>query len=384
MNRNKIIIISIVVIVLILLGSLLVYLFTGSEDKKEDSFWNRIFPTVGDKDALDGETTTLIDRAKDKKKPRLIQLTDVSVAGIKNVSNGRVRYIERGTGHLYEISGDGEDKIRISNTTIPKVFDVMWSRDGDMAILSYLENDISAKYFSAIFSGTSTEGVFLPELSIPWEYAPHKDRFLYTAKIDDNYSIIAADPDNSNQIEVYSTPFADFIVKWPTDNIISLATRPSHYANGYLYKIDLSGGVFDKIIGGIRGMQALWSPDGENILISDNNITSQIISNDGKFLNNGPNTLASKCVWSATTTQSIMYCGISENIPNGLYPDDWYKGKISFEDKIYKINANTGDINIIIDEWTFDIDEITIDENDEYLYFRDKKDGTLWGLKLGN
>jgi len=384
-NRKKIIII-VSAVILIILGLILIYfLFFRGGPAAEQGIIGRLFPAAEEKEQPGAETISGIGQKEEKIKKSLIQLTTVAVSGLKPVANSRVRYLEKATGHVYEISGDGEERIRISNTTIPKIFDVFWSADAGKAILGIFEDE-NIRYFSATFTGTSTRGVFLPSNINLGGYAPKKDRFLYSAAINGHYSLIAADPANLQQTKIYSTTFGDFLISWPAENAISLLTRPSGTTEGYLYKINPQTGVFSKIIGGLKGLEALWSPDGEKILISQTSgarITSHVISVQGKEISQGPKTSAAKCAWtSATTTASIIYCGVPAFFPAGVYPDDWLKGKISFNDRLFKINTALPEAGEILTEQTFDIEKIAVDQENRYLYFTDKKDETLWGLKL--
>jgi hypothetical protein len=388
MNRKKIIIIVSSAISLIILGLILIYfLLFRSVPTAERGVIGRLFPAAEEKEQSSTETILGTGQKEEKIKKSLTQLTTAAVTGLKAISNGRVRYLEKATGHLYEIGGDGEERVRISNTTIPKISDAFWSADADKAILSIF-NDENIKYFSAVFTGTSTQGVFLPPEINLGGYAPRKDQFLYGAAINGRYSLITADPKNTKQTKIYSTPFGDFSISWPAENTISLLTRPSGTTEGYLYKINPQTGIFSKIIGGLRGLEALWSPDGEKILISqilpaNGEIISSLISAQGKEIGLGPKTMASKCAWAAaTTTTSVIYCGVPVYFPAGVYPDDWFKGKISFNDRLFKINTAFPEAGEILTEQTFDIEKIVVDPKGRYLYFTDKKDETLWGLKL--
>lgn len=385
MNRKKIIIIVSAIAATIILGIILAYfLYFRGVPAEERGTIGKLFPVVEEKEQPPVESVTGKEQEEKGIKRKLVQLTTVAVSGLKAVPNGRARYIEKATGHVYEINGDGEERVRISNTTIPKIFDVFWSADGDKAILSIFDNE-NIKYFSAVFTGTSTQGIFLPSDINVGGYAPQKDRFLYGAANNERYSLISANPDNTKQTKIYSTPFGDFSISWSAENTISLLTRPSGTTKGYLYKINPQTGIFSKVIGNLEGLEALWSPSGEKILISQTGgreIISRFISVQGKETGLGPKTLASKCAWAATTTSSAIYCGVPAYFPAGIYPDDWYKGKVSFSDRLLKINIAVPEIKENLTEQTFDIEKITADPKGYYLYFIDKNDETLWGLKL--
>ncbi len=83
----------------------------------------------------------------------------------------------------------------------------------------------------------------------------------------------------------------------------------------------------------------------------------------------------------------MTYCAVPTNIPNGVYPDAWYQGRVSFSDNIWKINVATGETNIISSlprESSQQIDamNLKLSDDDSYITFINKTDLTLWGLNL--
>ena len=95
----------------------------------------------------------------------------------------------------------------------------------------------------------------------------------------------------------------------------------------------------------------------------------------------GLKTLPEKCLFSAINTD-IIYCAIPRNIPKSDYPDDWYQGLFFFSDTLWQINLSSGAKKMILDEEDFDIINIFSDEKENYLFFQDKRNSTLWSFKL--
>ena len=98
------------------------------------------------------------------------------------------------------------------------------------------------------------------------------------------------------------------------------------------------------------------------------------------------NTLADKCVWS-TLRKNELYCAVPNNVPSAIYPDDWYKGKVSFVDKIWHMDTNTGEVHLIANLLTLsnkliDVTQLVLDPKENYLYFINKNDLTPWVLDL--
>jgi hypothetical protein len=98
------------------------------------------------------------------------------------------------------------------------------------------------------------------------------------------------------------------------------------------------------------------------------------------------NTLADKCVWG-NFYKEIVYCAVPSQPIAALYPDDWYKGNVSFTDKIWQINASTEEIHLvspIVDQSdrTIDAFNLGLDTRDDFLFFMNKKDLSLWSFDL--
>ncbi|MEK7647331.1 MAG: hypothetical protein AAB378_03130 [Patescibacteria group bacterium] len=382
-NRKNLIIIISAILLLIILGWVLIYYFyIRSVPAEQRGALGRLFPAPAERPTIPSEIPGQITPPETMEKVRLIHLTDVAIAGMKEMPFDRVRYIEKSTGHVYEIGGDGSNRVRISNTTIPKIWSAEWSPKGDKAVLGIFD-DSGIKYFSATFNGTSTEGVFLPNDINFGAYAPNTDKIVYTTILNSKTNLISVNASNTKQDKIYIAPPVDFLLTWPATNTISLLTRPSGAADGFLYKLDIKSKILEKITGNLKGLDVSWSNKGNMILTSFGGakMSSRVILSTGEFVAEGPATLASKCAWSHTK-EAAIYCAIPAAARIGFYPDDWFQGKIAFSDYIEAIDFASSTVKFIMGVSNFDIQKMIVGQNDKYLYFIDKNDGTLWGLSI--
>jgi hypothetical protein len=98
-------------------------------------------------------------------------------------------------------------------------------------------------------------------------------------------------------------------------------------------------------------------------------------------------TLADKCAWSPIST-STVYCAVPNTVPKATYPDDWYQGKISFSDSMWRVEVNTNSSQEIFNPVTtegqsdMDIVDISINNKADTLLFKNKKDQTLWSYDI--
>ena len=90
-------------------------------------------------------------------------------------------------------------------------------------------------------------------------------------------------------------------------------------------------------------------------------------------------TLAEKCVWSAKNT--YIYCTIPRTITNARYPDDWYQGRVNFEDSIWQIDTLTGANKLLVDtvqqKNSLDAINLNLDPEEKYIIFTNKTDSKL-------
>ncbi len=328
---------------------------------------------------------------------QLTQLTQKSVSGAIFISSTTtqqvVRYFEKATGHIYDIDLQKGESSRISNTTIPGIFEISWLKNGEQAVIRYTENnetgieDAVRSFIITSLSATSTHGIFLPSDTETIATSPQGDQVFYLIPYEGLNFGITATSDNKKQKQIISTPFGEFIASWPNSNIITLLTKPSADAQGYFYKLDPVKLYFDKILGGITGLTALLSPSGENVIYSytsGQGFKTNIYNvKDNKSSALALTTMPEKCVWSKIKKE-IIYCAVPASVPEGIYPDSWYQGLVSFSDRIWKVDVLNGSTEIISAENNQDFDFINLftSKNEDYIFFQNKKDGTLWSLKI--
>lgn len=331
----------------------------------------------------------------------LTQLTKVAVSGASFYGTTTAFYMEKSTGHVYKIGLDGTGMKRISNTTIPKTFEALWSPKGDKLAVRYFEDSPSGgmrlviKNFLADIGGliknnsASTTGEIsatsLPAIVAEITVSPSEDKIFYLNYDDDVASGIVSDFKNKNQRKIFEMPFGEFNVSWPIKNTIVLLTKPSSKAEGYLYFLNEKTGVLNRVISGIKGLTANVSPAGDKIIYSENNtggVETKIydIKNE-KSEEFGIITFPEKCAWGKKD-KKFVYCFSPEKILSGDYPDKWYQGVASFDDFVWSKNLVTGEILLLSRSFGADAVNPIVSEDDGYFIFTNKVDGTLWSLKL--
>jgi hypothetical protein len=328
--------------------------------------------------------------------PSLRKISSAPVAGaIVFNRNGEAvtRYIERGTGHLYEALGLAGSE-RISNTTIPKIYEAVWSNTGKDVLIRYIKDDSAIETFairvatSSSDTGSSLQGTFFPRSTASFALNPAGDKLFYVTTDDRGATGFISKLDGRGKTAIWTSPLKEWVVSWPVENTIALTTKPSALANGFLYFLNPTSGSVERVLGEVRGLTTLVSPDRSQVLYSESRDSSLALylfdlkTGASKSLPLG--TLAEKCVWA---TANSVYCASPKNLEEGDYPDVWYQGLVGFSDTIWKLDLSSGNArieNTLSDESGEEIDVLNpvMDRNGTTLLFMNKNDLSLWALSL--
>jgi len=394
-QKTLIIIISIAGVILIGIG---IFLLTrgGAEQGQTTEGPITLFPSSEDRPApLPSMGSELTDEAANGQLSQgLVQIINIPVSGaVFNKESEKIRYFDKATGHIYEITAQGQDKQQITITTIPKIFEVLWSKDATKAVLRYFEEENgtseSLKTFvmSSISTTTQTEGIFLPTKTLSAVVSPSEDKIFYLLENGEYSQGLTATFENKNQKQIFSSQFNEFLPNWPQKNVITLLTKPSYLNEGYLYKLNPTTGYLTKIVSRIKGLTALYSPLVDSVIYSQSDngsIATKFYNGETKKTSDlGVKTLPEKCVFSKMD-ESKIYCAVPRMFPSANYPDDWYQGSFFFSDAIWQIDTVNGSTKVLADYGDFDAVNLFMDQNEGYLFFQDKKDSTLWSLKIEN
>lgn len=396
MDKKKIMIIATVAILLIFVGFL--WFFSRQDPAAEGGFPLTGFPSGAPQDIGTGSISELSEEQKNYfEESSFVKLSQDAVSGAGALSSTTVRYIVKETGNIFDINIEEMNSERVSNTTIPKIFETIWPLGADKFVAKYMEdveqNQRLASVMRIFLASMATddedsqvlEGVFLPQGVSEVTVSPDGERAFYLLEAEDMYYGFISDFNNDDRQVIYMSSYGDFNVSWPSENSIVLLTKPSSEVDGFVYFLNPKTERKEKIIGGVKGMTASVSPDAKSMIYSQsggNLAGTKVLDIEEKSTTNfSIKTLPEKCVWSGME-EGVLYCGIPASIPRADYPDDWYKGKITFDDSIWKINISSGATELLLENSSADATNLLLTADDEYLVFINKKDNSLWSLKL--
>ncbi|MEI6420081.1 MAG: hypothetical protein WCO30_00465 [bacterium] len=409
MLKNKVLIV-IAIIILILLGILAYQVFTPPTATPISTSPGNNFPVarptsggVADNVPVTTATTSRpSDTEQELVAPEKRSLFKISkdptsgytVAG--NSSTTVVRFTDKMSGHSYETALDKVSLNKITITTVPKIYESIWSNNGGYVALRYLNGDtdlIRTFWGKVVNSGTTTinknlSGSFLPNDITQFATSPAGDKLFFLTNTTDGSLGFTAKNDLTARTQVFNSPAREWLVSWPNDNTLIFNTKPSYAIPGYVFSLNLKTKAFSKLFGEIDGLTTLYNKDTTKLIYSesiDNSLRTIASTKNGKIVLS-LKTLPEKCVWSKIN-DDLVYCAVPQQLPAGDYPDFWYQGQLSFNDDIWSINVSTGETKIIsslfyIGQPNMDAINLQVDKDENYLTFINKKDMQLWGLKL--
>ncbi|MES2930612.1 MAG: hypothetical protein V4665_02410 [Patescibacteria group bacterium] len=297
-----------------------------------------------------------------------------------------LRYVEKATGHIYQMYLDTKVEGKVSNSTIPSIYEAVFDATARTVVYRYLASD-NKTIRSFIATLGQQQGEFLPDNITDISLSGDKTKFFYLAEGSSFVTGTTRAFSETKKTQVFSSSFTEWLSQWASNQKIYLTTKPAATVEGVIYSMNTSDGALTKILGGVKGLTTLANKDGSVILYSESgglgpslNVfdvkthTSRSLSLYG---------LPEKCIWMNDNVN--LYCAIPASITGSQYPDSWYQGLVSFTDRIIKINTSTLSTFTVADSSIYmpvDATRLFTNKAESLLFFTNKKDSTLWSLPI--
>lgn len=296
-----------------------------------------------------------------------------------------IRYVERKNGHLYKMLEKDRKPEKISNSTIPGIYEAYFNKEGNTTIYRYLSNEGVINSFLATL-GKPT-GEYLPANITDLSVSKDQNRFFYITKSNNTAVGVVKNFETGASQNIFNHQFTEWLSEWDNKGNIYLTTKPSFVVPGNMYLLSQTNKTIQKILGGVRGLTTKISPDGKRVLYSSSENSGpklMVFMQEGrKFIDLDTYGLADKCVWSSDNIN--VYCFVPNKITGNQYPDSWYQGIVSFDDFVLKIDTNSRDTITYansVNETPIDGFNLILNKKEDTLFFINKKDYTLWGLDI--
>ncbi len=316
---------------------------------------------------------------------RKISMTPVAGAALFEQNNStKVRFVERGTGHIFEIDPASGNNVRIANTTIPRTTEAIWSPQGSRVVIISEGTPGARRITVNTIERTDAGEYALSEIELPSNaesisFNREGNSIYYLVPTQNGSTGYVQDLKTTGRTELFTSVLRDITVRWEPE--ILAYTKPSGQVPGYAYR----GTQFERIAGGQNGLMII--PTSAAHVIS-------FLAN-GSLISYGPAPTSTpltaplfpeKCT-ADPLVSSVLWCGAPLTSVIGQYPDLWYQGVVTFNDIIWKINVHTGGLELIsipTDDVSEEIDVIDMHVNasSTMLIFTNKRDGLLWLQEL--
>jgi len=404
MQKKTIILIittSLVVFLIILLSYYFLLKDNTAQTGEENGGFFSFFPFGGGNDGT-GENPGTTEPTPEENIPienyeqklRLISREPVAGMGLVEAKAGTIlRYIEKSTGHIYEVELFSPNRYRVSNATIPVVYNSLWSESNTSILATYLADDNTTVDIYGLTMGgvgTTTESTvsavkFPPGIANASVFG---NSVFYLQKTDSGSVGYTTNFESGGKKQVWNSPIKELESQYVSTRTVALTTKPDSSSTGFLYFVDTNNGGVRAILRNIFGLVTLVSPDANFVLYSENgnSTVSYLYDIKNTFSKNvSPVTLPEKCVFSKKTT-TLFYCGVPRNSLSGGTLISWYKGTTYLADDVWKYDPNTSSTmitNLNQESGDFlDVIKPMLSPNERYFVFINKKDGSLWSLDL--
>lgn len=302
-----------------------------------------------------------------------------------------VRFMEQGSGNVYEYDFTSKQKARVSNTSIPQIARAVWSVDGSVVAFQYSENDVVHTAVGYLASTTGATDApfdkifFLPEGIRSVALSPDGKQVAYTTVVDNAGALFTANSNGTSPKVLFASPLIQWSVSWPAASYLLLSSGFGEDA-GITYKIDVPSGkkttllaspkIFEGVVGDTKGQFIAPDPLTGKVSLYD--------SKFGTFSKLAELTWADKCslVQNATST---MLCGaISASIFSKYTA--WLRGEFASNDILVATNFANNYKQVLIPEnefadKKFDMVNVSATPDRKYAVFKNRIDGFLWGVR---
>jgi len=324
-------------------------------------------------------------------KPVLKQLYNLPIAGFAIEQNNIILFTDRATGHIFKENLSDGSTSRINQTTIPKVYESLFTNNGEGVIRRYLDkNENIASVWSDI-QEKETGSTSLPANILEMSVSPDKKQIAFIENTPSGSDLIISNSKGEKQRKIFSSSLRGWLMEWKNNSIL-LTQKASKSLPGSAYIIDTKSGSKTLVLQQIPGLITNLGPKGEVILYSsmmNNNSPVLFVKNikTEKNIRLNITTFANKCVWHPIKTE--VYCAIPDDFPHGEYPDAWYQGSVHFSDSLWKINTKTALVENILfpkksNGVSLDMINLATNKNGYSIFFKNKTDQTLWSVTIPN
>ncbi len=371
------------IIFLILALSWLYLIFYGKPDTAGELFANLGFGNTTDSGEFitPDNTDTLDAPLVDVNSSAVQQLTTRPAVGYGTTEN-TLRFMEEGTGHIYEIDLATQAETRLTNTTIPRVTSAIFNDDASRLVFTIHGEGVTTNTLGNLpLEGDTT----LTTTNLPLNSANvsflDTDTLTYSTTADAT-TLTRFDIENGTTATIATVPFWS-IRTFAVDGEVLFINR---------FAAELTGAFFDanpftaltETYFGLTGF-----PTEEYLVYS--------YHKDGQFINESYDRQTNVTTFLSLTALSEKCTSFDDNTlycatpaPGAVTPDllkRWYQGADQFIDNLWSLDLSTGTgtLLVLLQDTTgrqIDLIKPHFSPGKDRLFFINKNDNTLWRYEL--
>jgi hypothetical protein len=301
--------------------------------------------------------------------------------------DGQIRYYDQADGRFYRIDKDGKATL-LSDKVFHDVANIVWAPTQDKAILEYPDGN------KILYNFQTKKQVTLPSYWQEFSFSPNGGQITSESiGLDpENRWLVVANDDGSQAraVENIGTNAQNVYPSWsPNNQTVAMYTKGLDFNRQEIFFIGLNNENFKSTVIEGRGLQTQWSTSGDRLLYSVYSTATDlkprlwIVDAQGDSINQNRRsfsleTWADKCTFASNTE---IYCAVPETLERGagLFPEMADKTK----DNLYKIDLVTGARKLIaVPDGAYNISQVLVGENQDYLYFTDKITQQIYEIRL--
>jgi hypothetical protein len=390
--KRTLLIIGGLAIILLLVGIWMYILFTGTTSETvsfaDFDLGDTTDPTVM---PIENEPSTNSADLEEKPIERLRQLTTTPVAGFTQTTADDsaipvVRYVESGTGHIYEINLATEESKRISATTIPLTYRAAITPDGSHMFIQSDTGPRASFTIGTISSSSDRLTNYALDEAVVSFTATDENEFLFATAGErvGQLQVKKLNPDTGDIKTLFTIPFMDATIAW--HHTIAgphiVYPKTTRWLEGYVYSY--TNGAVQRINATGYGLSAVGSTDSliyskvvDDVYQTFSMNTSKLVSDQTPLT-----FIPEKCSFTHSRS-SVAICGADFADPTSTMPDSWYRGNTTANDVLWEYNLNTQSAQLLVSPEKntgrqIDLINPQFSPNDTNFFFQNKNDGTLW------
>lgn len=319
--------------------------------------------------------------------PRLWKISPTPVAGAGFLSDGTLRYVERATGHVFDVNLQNGQIARRTNNLRPQIYEALVAPDGTVIERS-IENDRRVTFLGTVSTTTDggvgeLRGRELPTDIIDIIFSPNSE-VAYTIRSPGGETLLMRlDRSNATSRQIASLGVGAWNLNWIADDRFLITEDAATAIPGSAY--ELRGTSMEPVLLNVSGLVTLTMGTSTSLYYSSDAGSSPFLFHHSRSThastNISLNTTAEKCAWARETGR--VFCA-SPRTTKAPYLDSWYQGLIHTADTWWSIDGTSRARELYTppENQPVDVERPIVDDVGTHIVFMNAADKSLWALRV--